>query len=134
MDNTFYGGGCPYFGRLIQYYGLGNGNVWPKSRCLAAIMGRSPQVRDMETPPTPQNPLYVSLNDGWRRLKQWIGLLTAPHTHTPVQAVPTGSSQFGGSEAGLGWYGQHNGVQNVADDLKSLPTCPKRMETIIVHT
>ena len=36
--------------------------------CMAAIMGRWRQVRDMETPPTPRNPLYVSLNDGWRPL------------------------------------------------------------------
>ena len=70
--------------------------------CLAAIMGRWQQVRNMETPPTPQKPLYVSLDDGWRPLKQWIGLLTSQHTHTPVQAGPTGSSQFGGSEAGFG--------------------------------
>ena len=70
--------------------------------CLAAIMGQWRQVRDMETPPTPQNPLYVSLNDGWRPLKQWIGLPIAPHTRTPVQAGPTGSSQFGGSETRFG--------------------------------
>ena len=31
--------------------------------CLAAIMGWWRQVRDMETPPTPQNPLDVSLDD-----------------------------------------------------------------------
>ena len=31
---------------------------------LAAIIGQWRQVRDMETPPTPLNPLYVSLNDG----------------------------------------------------------------------
>ena len=71
--------------------------------CLAAIMGRWRQVRDMGTPLTPQNISYVSLlNDRWGPLKQWIGLLTAPHTHTPVQAGPTGSSKFGGSEAGFG--------------------------------
>ena len=81
--------------------------------CLAAIMGRRQQVRDVETPPTPQNPLYVSPNDGWRPLKQWIGLPMVPHTPMPVQAGPTGSSQFGSLGAlrwGLGWYGQHNGV------------------------
>ena len=70
--------------------------------CLAAIMGQWRQVRDMETPPTPQNPWYVSLNDEWGPLKQWIGLLTTPHTHIPVQAGPTDSIQFGGSEAGFG--------------------------------
>ena len=31
------------------------------------------------------------------------------------------------SLVGLGWYGQHNGEQNVADRLKSLHTCPKLM-------
>ena len=70
--------------------------------CLAAIMGRWRQVRDMETPPTPPNPFYVSLDDRWRPLKQWIGLLMTPHTHMPVQAGPDGNSQFGGSEAGFG--------------------------------
>ena len=96
--------------------------------CLATIMGQWRQVRDMETPLTPQNASYVSLNDGWRPLKQWIGLPIAPHTHTHVQAGPTGSSQFGGSGACLGWYGQqHNGVQNIADHLKSLHTSPKWM-------
>ena len=72
--------------------------------CLAAVMGRWRQVRDIETPLTPQNALYVSLNDGWRPLKQLIGLPMAPHTHTPVQAGPTGSSQLGGSTGfGLVW-------------------------------
>ena len=61
--------------------------------CLGTIMGWWRQVRDMETPLAPQNPLYVSLDDGWRPLKKWIGLLMAPHTHMPVQAGPTDSSQ-----------------------------------------
>jgi len=65
--------------------------------CVTAIMGQCQQVRDMETPLKPQNPWHVSLMDGGRPLKQWIGLLTAPYTHTPVQAGPTGSSKFGGS-------------------------------------
>jgi len=70
---------------------------------LAAIMGRWQQVGDMETPLTPQNPSYVSLNDGWRPVKRWIGLLTASHTHTPVQAGPiTGRSKFEASAAGFG--------------------------------
>ena len=96
--------------------------------CLAAIMGRWRQVRDMETTPTPLNPFYVSLDDGWRPLKQWIDVLTAPHTNTPGQTGPTGSSKFGGSEAGLGLvWPPYNGVRNVADHLKSLHTCPKLM-------
>ena len=95
--------------------------------CLAAIMGRWRQVRDMETPPTPPNPLYVSLNDGWRRMKQWIDLLlTASHTHTPGQACPNiAALSLGALRLGLGWYGQHNIVQNIADHLKRLHTCPK---------
>ena len=73
--------------------------------CLAAIMGRWQQVRDTETPLAPQNPMYVSLNDGWGPLKRWIDVLMAPRTHTPVQAGPTGSSRFGGCDTrfGLVW-------------------------------
>ena len=78
--------------------------------CLAAIIVWWWQVRDIDTPPAPQNPSFVSLNDGWRPLKQWIGLLTAPHTHMPVQAGPTGAFSLGAMRLGLGWYGQHNGV------------------------
>ena len=63
MDNAFYGGGCPYFGRLVQYYGLDKAILAQIKVCLAAIMGQWRQVRDMETPPAPQNPLYVSLNE-----------------------------------------------------------------------
>ena len=70
--------------------------------CLAGIMGQCRQVRDVETHPTPPNPLNVSLNDGQRPLKQWIGLLMASHTHAPAQAGPTGSSQFWGADAGFG--------------------------------
>ena len=55
-----------------------------------------------DTPNPSESPWYVSLNDGWRPLKQWIVLLTASHTHTPVQAGPTDSSELGGSEAGFG--------------------------------
>ena len=69
--------------------------------CLAASVGRWRQVVDMETPPTSQTPLYVSLNDRWCTLKQWISLLMEPHTHMRVQAGPTGRSKFGGSEAGF---------------------------------
>ena len=58
----------------------------------------------------------------------WIDALTAPHTHTSVQAGPTGSSQFGAPGPGSGWYGQHSGVQNIADHLKSLHICPKWMD------
>ena len=103
MDNAFYGGGCPYFGHLIQYYWLLTTAILAQIKvCLAAIMGWWQQVRDMETLLTPQNPSHVSLNEGKRPLKQWIGFLMEPHTHMPVQAGPTGSSQLGGSEAGFG--------------------------------
>ena len=55
--------------------------------------------------------------------------LTAPHTRTPVhrQASPAALS-LGALRQGLGWYGQHNSVQNIADHLKSLQTCPKLMD------
>ena len=102
VDNAFYGDGCPYFGRLIQYYWLGMATLTQIKVCFAAIMMPWQQVRGMETSLTPQIPLYVSLNDGWGHLKRWIGVLMAPHTHTPVQAGPYGNSQFGGSEAGFG--------------------------------
>ena len=55
---------------------------------LTSIKGRWRQDGDIETRPIPQNPLYVSLKGGWRPLKQWIGHLMAPHTHTPVKAGP----------------------------------------------
>ena len=99
--------------------------------CLAAIMGQLwQQVRDMETPPTPQNPLYVSLVDGWGPLKRWIDILMAPYTHTPVQAGPplAALSLLRALRLGLGWYGQHNGVGNFAHHLKSLHACPKWMD------
>ena len=54
--------------------------------------------------------------------------LTAPHIHSPVQAGPTGSSSLGALKLGLGCYGQHNGVNNIAEHLKSLHTCPKWMD------
>ena len=84
----------------------------------------------METRPIPKNSLHVSLNDGWGPQKFWVGVLTAAHTHTPVQTGPTGSPRqcsLGALRRGLGWYGQHNGVQNVADHLKSRHTFPKWM-------
>jgi len=97
--------------------------------CLAATMGRWRQDRDIEAPRTLKNSSYVPLNDGWGPLKHWIGLHTTPHTCMPVQAGPTGSLSLGALRLlGLGWYGQYNSVQNIADHLKSLHTCPKWMD------
>ena len=74
--------------------------------CWAAIMERWRRLGDMDAPPSPWNCLYVYLNDGWGPLRHWVGILTAPHIRTPVQAAPTGSStQFAVSEAGFAGLG-----------------------------
>jgi len=77
--------------------------------------------------PTSQNPSHVSLNDGWGPLRQWIGVLTAPHhSHMLDQGGPPGSTQFWGYRglSGLGWYGQDGGVRNLAHQLELLHACP----------
>ena len=52
--------------------------------------------------------------------------------HTPIclsrQAPLLEAISLGAPRLGLGWYGHYNGVQSIADHLKSLHTCPKWMD------
>ena len=101
--------------------------------CLAAIMKRWRQVRDTDTLQTPPNPLYVSqmIDEGLLN----SGIASLWH-HTPIRLsrqAPLAALSLGALRLGLGWYGQHNGVRNIADHLKFLHTCPKWMDNAFLY-
>ena len=52
----------------------------------------------------------------------------SPYGTIPIRLsrqAPLAALSLGAPRLGLGWYGQHNGVQNFAGNLKSLHTCLK---------
>ena len=64
MDEIFHGCGCPYLGRLVQFRSPSQGNSGPNPGVPVGSYAGQRRVKDKETPPTPQNRLYVPPSDG----------------------------------------------------------------------